>query len=309
MIDNKFEWDNFIRQAKNSHFMFYRDYMDYHSDRFVDASLMIYDQSKLVAVFPANINDNVIYSHQGLSFGGLIMSYKLRAEATIKIFDAIIQFYKLQQVTKIIYKSIPHIYHMYPAEEDLYALSRLNAQLIRRDISSTIQIKNKLGFIESRKSSLRKAIKSQLRVEQSFDFKPYWKPYWQLLENTLRERHDASPTHKVEEMEQLASKFPNNIKLFVAYAETDVLLAGVIIYINNNVIHTQYLANSSAGKDVGALDYIISYLLDVYTNAEFFDFGISTEDSGKVLNEGLIFQKQGFGGRGIVHDFYAINIS
>lgn len=36
-------------------------------------------------------------------------------------------------------------------------------------------------------------------------------------------------------------------------------------------------------------------------------FGICTENNGNFLNEGLINQKQEFGGRGIVHDFYLIS--
>jgi hypothetical protein len=304
-LNLKQAWDNFIHQAKNSHFMFYRDYMDYHSDRFSDASLMIYDQSQLVAVFPANRCDGVIHSHQGLSFGGLIMADKLRSAAVIQIFEAIIQFYRSQLVTKIIYKSIPHIYHSYPAEEDLYALTRFNTKLIRCDISSTIQMKNKIEFVELRKRAVRKALKNKLRVEQSYDFKAYW----QIVSTILEERYNSSPTHTVEEIELLADRFPNNIKLFVAYTEANVLLAGVVVYINNNVVHTQYLANSSIGKECGALDYIISHLLGLYANIEFFDFGISTENCGKILNEGLIFQKEGFGGRGIVHNFYEINIA
>ena len=34
----------------------------------------------------------------------------------------------------------------------------------------------------------------------------------------------------------------------------------------------------------------------------------STENMGNVLNESLIFQKEGFGGRGVIYDIYEYNL-
>ncbi len=299
------EWDKFVLNSKNGHFMFLRNYMDYHKERFTDASLLIYKAGKLLAVFPANMQENVVYSHQGLTFGSLIMSYELKATTVIEIFNSIISFYQKLNIIKIIYKAIPYIYHLYPAEEDLYALYTLNAQLIRRDISSTVSITDKLSFIESRKSNLRKAIKNKLHVEHSYDFEQYW----QILEKGLLARHECSPTHALNEIKLLAENFPDNIKLFVAYNENKKMLSGVIIYLNHSVVHTQYMISSEEGKKVGALDFIIHYLInEKYIDKKWFDFGISTENNGQYLNEGLIFQKESFGGRAIAHDFYLISI-
>ena len=73
--------------------------------------------------------------------------------------------------------------------------------------------------------------------------------------------------------------------------------------------HAQYIANSELGRSLGALDLLFQELIEVYSvDHLFFDFGISTERKGNHLNLGLINQKQGFGGRGIVHDFYEILI-
>lgn len=299
------EWDNFIADAKNGHFMFFRDYMDYHKDRFVDASLMIYSKDKLIALFPANIQNNVIYSHQGLTFGSLITSCELKTAFVLDIFNLIVSFYQQLGITKIIYKTIPHIYHKYPAEEDLYALYRLGATLIRRDISSTILVANKIPFSESRASSFKKSIKNKLFIEESCDFNQYW----DILERELLTRHHCAPTHTVAEIKFLAKKFPENIKLFIAYSSERKPLAGVVIYLNGEVAHTQYMIAGDEGKKNGALDLIIDYLInDKYSNKKWFDFGISTENSGLYLNEGLIFQKEGFGGRAIAHDFYSISV-
>ena len=67
--------------------LFMRDYMDYHSERFKDNSFLFYKNNSLVAVLPANINDSILYSHQGLTYGGLIQSYKLSTKDVLEIFD------------------------------------------------------------------------------------------------------------------------------------------------------------------------------------------------------------------------------
>jgi hypothetical protein len=300
---NKPEWDNFIGIAKNSHFMFFSDYMHYHSDRFSDASLMFYDKNKLIAVFVANEAGSVVYAHQGLTFGGLIMSKNIRMEAVFDCFELMVGHYKQMGKTKLVYKAIPHIYHQYPAEEDLFAITRYNYKLCRRDFSSAICLKNKLSFTESRKSSLRKAVKSQIVIKETNDFKVYWS----LLTNVLSTQHGKKPVHTIDEITSLAKIFPDNIKLVAAHSVGNELLAGCVLYINQDVIHTQYMASSDEGKRVGALDLIIDYLInEKYVNKGLFDFGVSTQDDGKVLNNGLVFQKEGFGARGIVHDFYEI---
>ena len=73
--DRRTEWDNFVRGAKNSTFLFLRGYMDYHSDRFRDCSLMFYDErNRLVGLLPANLAEDTLYSHRGLTYGGLLMT-------------------------------------------------------------------------------------------------------------------------------------------------------------------------------------------------------------------------------------------
>ena len=46
----------------------------------------------------------------------------------------------------------------------------------------------------------------------------------------------------------------------------------------------------------------------LYADRRYFSFGISTEQAGQYLNEGLIAQKEGFGARTVVHDFYEWNL-
>lgn len=298
-------WDEFVKNSKNGHFFFQRDYMEYHSDRFEDFSLLVFDETdKLIAILPANIKDNIVYSHQGLTFGGFLVNDKMKTETMLEIFELLKQFLKEQNIKKIIYKCIPYIYHTKPSEEDRYALFRNDAKLVRRDVSTTIDLTNKIKYQEQRARAVKKAIKNDLVFEESKNFKAYWK----ILEETLNAQHNAKPVHSIEEIEKLANLFPNNIKLFVAIKDSK-MLGGTLMFENKTIVHTQYLANSFEGRNIGALDFVIDKLInEVYSNKRYFDFGISNEDAGRYLNPGLIAQKEGFGARAVVHDFYELEI-
>ena len=199
---------------------------------------------------------------------------------------------------------MPYIYHIHPSEEDSYSLFRNDAKLFRRDVTTTIYLSEKIKYQEQRKRAVKKAVKNNLIFEESKDFRSYWG----ILEATLNAQHGARPVHTVDEIENLVTLFPENIKLFLAKKE-NVILGGVLVFENTQIVHTQYLANSIIGRDVGALDFVIDKLInEIYKDKKYFDFGISNENDGRFLNTGLIAQKEGFGARAIVHDFYELEI-
>lgn len=296
-------WDRVVNQSKNSTFLHLRVYMDYHAQRFDERSVIVQRKGSPVAVFPCNRQGDLIISHAGLTYGGLIYIAKLHAIEVLDIFSLLIHHFKDQGACKLLYKAIPHIFHQYPAEEDLYALFRHKARLVRRDISSAILLKNKIKVSGSRKCTILKAKKSGLEFVKD-DNLPV---FHQLLKSVLN-KFDAQPVHTLPEMELLQHRFPDRIRLFTAYKDA-TLLAGALVYDFGRVVHTQYLANSDEGRTLGALDFVLWNLIDdIFNDRDYFSFGISTGNQGMHLNEGLIFQKEGFGGRAIVHDFYQLEL-
>jgi hypothetical protein len=298
-------WDELVDRSKNGTFLFKRNYMEYHSDRFTDASALIYKNATPVALFPANSAGSIVHSHQGLTYGGLIFTDKLSATDVLSIFDALIRYYKDKNIKTIVYKAIPYIYSTYPAQEDLYALYRNGATLTGCNISSAIDLNRKLKFTESRKSGIRKATANNLTCSRSD--KP--DAFWEVLSANLGDKYDAKPVHSVQEIKRLASLFPENIKLYVVEKENRVV-AGTVVYINRRTVHVQYISADFDGRKLGALDLLFDYLInDVYKDYDYFDFGQSTEEMGTRLNESLIFQKEGFGGRGVVYNIYELKIA
>ena len=296
-------WNNFKKKKKNGTFMLDRDYMDYHSDRFQDNSLMFFNEKQeLIAVIPANITDNVLFSHGGLTYGGVVSDKKMTVQKMLDIFDNLIIYLKKENIKKFVYKRIPWVYYTYPSDEDFYALFRYGASLIRCDISTAIYLPERIKFNERRKRNIKKAIKSDLKFKRTEDFEQYIT----ILSEVLKIHHNTKPVHTADELRKLAQTFPDNIKLYAAY-NSDNMLAGVLIFETETTAHAQYIVNSEEGRNCGALDLVFDKLInEIYTNKKYFDFGISTENQGRYLNEGLISQKQEFGGRGVVYEFYEL---
>lgn len=299
-IDYKNAWNQFVSKSKNGTFLFLRDYMDYHAERFYDNSFLIYRKGKLYGLLPANRVGTTLYSHQGLTYGGYILDSKATVLDVLEMFEQVNKKLKIEGFERVIYKTIPFIYHIYPAQEDLYALFRLNAKIIGRNISSTIIQSNKIKFIESRKAGIRKAKANDIKVKISNDLETFW----QILDTNLKKKYAVRPVHSLHEIKLLQSRFFQNIKLYLAYKE-DKVLGGTLLYLTNMVAHTQYISASLEGKELGVLDLLFDYVINTECpNYPYFDFGQSTEQMGNILNESLIFQKEGFGGRGVCYDVY-----
>ena len=297
-------WNHFVDSGRQNSFLFNRGYMDYHRDRFHDCSLMIYHRDRLFALLPANSVDHVLWSHQGLTYGGLITHDKATVATVCDCFTAVNDYLRSHHFSKVIYKALPWIYQERPSEEDLYALINVcNARLTARHASSTLTSR-RLRFEESRKSGVRKAMTYGITIYESDDLAAFWT----ILEDNLMHTYGVRPVHTLEEMRRLKNTFPDQIKLFLACKDGRAL-GGTLIYETSRVIHTQYISASVEGKAVGALDALFDYLLhERYTNVPFFDFGKSSNGDGHELNRNLIFQKEGFGGRTVCYDWYMYDL-
>lgn len=296
-------WDEVVNSSKNGNFLHLRAYMDYHAHRFDERSVIIGKGGKPIAIFPCNCVNDKIISHGGLTYGGLIYGNDLHVIEVLGILELLAAYYRDQGAETLIYKAIPHTFHRYPAEEDLYALFRMGAHIYRRDISIVVPISERMRLSNLRKRAVRKAEKHGIKVREEECLTAFHR----ILETVLA-KMGVRPVHTLAELGLLKSRFPDRIRLFGAFQE-DHMLAGTLVYDFGDVAHTQYLASSDEGRAVGALDLALVYLLEsAFAGHRYLSFGISTEQDGKYLNEGLAFQKEGFGGRGIVHDFYELDL-
>ncbi len=311
-------WDKAIYLSRNGTFLFQRDYMDYHRNRYEDCSLLfLNERNGVIGCLPANINreQRIVYSHGGLTYGGFVLSKDASYENVWEMFNLAKVYYKHQGGIQLLYKPIPYIYYRYPSEEELYALYRLNAQLIGRGLSSVVDRRVPLPLSQLRKRGVKKALKNKLIINtyEQVDISlvhASMTEFWQILIQVLRQYHQTSPVHTIDEIIYLQSRFPETIRLFtVSTPTTHQIVAGCIAYVTPTVVHIQYIASNDEGRSIGALDFLFNYLLqDYFLTHPYFDFGISTEHQGAYLNAGLLFQKQGFGARGVCYDCYKIDL-
>lgn len=300
----KTAWDTFVAGSKNGTFLHYRDYMEYHADRFADHSLLFYRKGRLMALLPANEVGQEIQSHGGLTYGGIVSDNRMKTATMLQVLEAMMAHYKASGFRVMLYKAIPHIYHQQPAEEDLYALYRFGAQLSRRDVSSVIDLAQQTGYSRKRRWEVRKAKENgDLRIAET----QQWEAFMQLEAELLQQKYNKQPVHTATEIALLATRFPDNIRLFAAF-EGEEMIGGVLIYDSACVAHCQYIGSTARGRSLGALDVLVDHLLtEVYPQKSYFSFGISTEQQGLYLNEGLIRNKESYGARAVVHDFYALS--
>jgi|TARA_R100000479_G_scaffold21607_1_gene8157 hypothetical protein len=298
---HKAEWNDFITSAKNATFLFNRNFMDYHNDRFEDFSLLIFKKNKLVALLPANKKENEAFSHQGLTYGGLVLSRKIKFTDVTLLFSKMLEFLNENKVEKLHIKLLPAIYHSIPSEEIHYLLQLVNAKRSKVMLASVVNCQNPLKIQSNRIEGVKKAQKNQLIIKEEQSFKPFWN---EILKPNLKSRFDSEPVHSLDEIRSLANNFPKNIHQFTVYKENEIV-AGVTIFETETLVHTQYISANNDKQKLGSLDFLLHYLLtDRFKHKKYFDFGTSNEEAGAKINEGLQYWKECFGGRSVVYEQY-----
>jgi len=278
--------------------------MDYHHDRFEDYSLLVFKNKELVAILPANIYKGILHSHQGLSYGGLVLNAKSKLPEVIECYKHVLKFLNEQSIESLHIKLLPTIYHSLPSDEIDYILFKTKAKKIRCDIASVIENSNKIPINSSnRKRGFSRAKTHNLVVKETDDFQQFWN---EILIPNLNERYNVNPVHSLEEITKLKTNFPKNIRQFNVFYN-DELVAGVTIFETNTVAHAQYISANDKKQELGSLDALFYYLISkVFFNKKYFDFGISNENEGQNVNDGLLYWKESFGARSISHEFYEI---
>ncbi len=298
-------WDAFCAQADQATLLHTRRFLGYHGDRFADRSLVLEADGRWVGLLPAAehpADRSLVASHPGITYGGVLHAGALRGERMVAALEAVRAHYAAAGYSRLLYKAVPTIYHRQPSQDDLYALFRLDARRTRCDLSCTIDVAHRGAVSERRRRGLKKALKAGVAIATGDHL---YAPLWDVLADNLARKHGVKPVHTLAEIQLLAGRFPDAIRCVAAMAGERVL-AGVVLFVTPGVVHAQYIASSAEGYDVSALDAVFDHCITATREQgrRWFDFGISTEEAGRVLNEGLYAFKSEFGGGGVVHEFF-----
>ncbi len=296
-------WNAFVSSSKNGTFLFQRDFMEYHQNKFDDCSLLIFDENQqLRALVPAHIKGNTLFSHQGLTYGGLIVNSELRTDDYIRIFRELLDFLNLQGIEYLQIKSIPSFYSTIASDELEYLSFVLSAERYRTDFCSTIFLKQGVTFSKSTIRNIKNAGKLPLEIGEVTNLQEFWND---ILSPNLQEKYQTQPVHSYEEIAYLKSKFNDNI-IFYELRLEGKLVAGTVLFIDKKTVHVQYLSALESVKNLRVLYYFFGHIIVKYKDLAFdyFDFGISNENNGENINLGLLNWKESFGARAIVQNFY-----
>lgn len=296
-------WDDFVSNSVNGTFLHTRKFLSYHGERFEDASRMLFSDGQLKAVFPAAfdpLDSSKVISHPGSTFGGLVCHPRTNVILLENLYLKLFENYKESMTTCLQIKRVPSFYERHVFEGDRYVLSKLGAELAWSSVSSTVQLDNDLQLSNRKIRGVKKS--SDLVFTEG---KHFLEKFWSILEDNLSQRYMKAPVHSLREIAELIEKFPQNIGLHVALSG-DHVVGGALVFLNSKVAHAQYIASNDTGKKTNALDGLFHHVLLRYRNLQytFFDFGISTENEGRNLNNGLYIYKTEFGSSDTVYETY-----
>jgi hypothetical protein len=294
-------WDAAVRAARQRHFFFETAYIDYHADRFTDASLLVLEKGRAIAALPATRHGDEVRSHGGLTFGGVLVNESMGVGRVLESVAMALEGWRAEGVSEVVVKPAPHIYHLVPAEEELFAWYAHGAVLSGRNLAQAVRRGTDVRWSKGRVHAVHRGREADIAIARGEDVEGFM----ELVTGLLARRHDAAPVHSPAEMRMLADRFPDEIKLFEARSGGE-LISGVLVFETPAVAHTQYIASSPEGQELHAQDALLAHLVqDVYAEKPWFDFGTSNERDG-TINAGLALNKEGYGARSVVYDSYRL---
>ena len=288
-------WDDFVAKSKNGNVFHTRKFLNYHKDKFVDHSVLIYKKDKLLALFPAIEYDGKIISHRGSTYGGLLVKTNNKLNDTLKIWKEVINYYQ----KTIEFRKCEYIFDRFPSQEVEFGAKHLGFSCVHEELSTCLDLHH-IKLSERRKRAIKKC-KDLKIVFDDLDYETYHK----VLTKNL-EKFDSTPTHTLKEMEYLKELLPENYYLVTIYVD-NTMIAGIwLVLATDKTAHTFYIAQDYRYSEHQPLSCLVRYIIDYLKENGFtyLNFGISTEDGGNYINEGLFEFKESFGGFGVSRFYY-----
>ena len=308
-------WDALVDEAPSATFLHSRRFLTYHGNRFADASLVLESGGDLHALMPAAIDPqdpHHVVSHPGATYGGLIAP-GFSASRMMETLAAMAMHYRERGFTHLTYKTVPYHLSRTPSEGDRYALWRLGASLVRRDLWSVVPLAQPNGMTNKLRRDLQIANSCSLAISTA-DSDDDYRRYHRLLSANLGDRHGVAPVHSADELIDLRQRLGEGTALWLAHAQgrQDSPIAGVWLFRFGQVAwHMQYTAANAEGREKRAMHLLFQRMLTEARAAgvTHLSYGAVTEQGGQVLNPGLERFKAVFGGGLVTHDFFTLPLT
>lgn len=312
------EWDSFVRHSNNGTIFHTQQFLSYHPEsRFQFHHILFYDDKKLIAVLPAALRDNgkTLESPIGSSYGGIVlapMNYKYHEG----IVDALVHYATEAGFTKIVLTHAPFFYQAKQMQNIDYALAFKGFDYDRHYISHIIEHGTSEQYFSHFNATARNSVRQFQRntdtsIEITTEQSAYEEIYPILVENKVR--HNALPTHTLEEMLHLQALFPELIKLFIARLKGKAIAASWVIGCNSTVTLCFYNMMSYEFEHLHPMYALMNEIVgwSLKRGSSFVDIGVSqdTKSSNPMTpSYSLIDFKEKFGAVGMLRSTFKKNL-
>ena len=308
--EKKYEqlWDDFVlNKSINGTFLQSRSFLNYHpEDRFEDCSLLIFNQKdNLAAVIPAckdPKDPTCFFSHKGSTYGGIIIDKKhYSGNGLLEIIEVFEQYLMENRYTSVYLKITPDIlsiespalleYLLYYKKYQQY--SELNTYIDLENYDDFILT----NFIQGKRTHVNNCLKlgavckkigSNVEIELLHE----------IISSNLR-KYGVIPVHSFNEFILLKEKcVTNNISFFKCVLNDDIIGGAVVFYFpKTKTIHTQYLCSKEEFAKLSPMSFMYySMIVEAKKiNYKKISWGVSTENFGRTLNQGLLKNKESYG--------------
>ncbi|MBP9774091.1 MAG: GNAT family N-acetyltransferase [Candidatus Peribacteraceae bacterium] len=299
------QWETFVAASRNGTVFHTRRFLAYHpADRFEDHSLLFFDGPHLRAVLPAaertDGDRTLLASHPGASYGGLVLHPDATVADTGIIIDVLIEYARAEKFASLsMLRLTPASVRTQFSDDAEYWLYQRGGIVTRFEMDGSIDLRGWSDnamleqFSGKCRNAVRQAQRSGLTVHISEDITAFWT----ILETTLAARHSAHPTHTREEIERLAKLLGGDLRLFAAF-DGDTMVGGILtITLHSKAVYTLYIAQNYEYQKHHPVHLILAEIIrtGIVEKRDTLHLGVSTEDGGKKVNEGLFFFKESFG--------------
>ena len=308
------EWDSFIERSNNGTIFHKQKFLSYHITRsFQDHSLLFKKRGRIIAVFPAakqqKKSKKILFSHPGASFGGIVYR-NLTYEDCQKILELIEKEALENNFDDIFIIQPPTVFCKYQNDEIVdYCLRRRNYNSNENYLTSVLLVEQNVN------NQIRKICKNKNRSEGyynklieknslSFKWVSRFDDFYPILIKN-KNKHNALPTHSLEELEKLRLLFPNDVLQLMLY-KNDAIGGMTIFRANQKCIIIFYSMFDYKYNNLQPITLLMQYLIrwSNKNNIKIIDYGVSHQPSrtkssstAKLLelNKSLIRFKEEFG--------------
>ena len=304
------EWDQFVNASNNGTMFQKQRFINYHIDRkFVDNSLIIKNNNNIVAVLPAAIKNNILYSHPGSSYGGLVLAKKTEFAVINNIIQELDNYCKNKKLKSIFLINSPSIYHKEVDDSLDYLLQWNHFRKKEIYISHAVNINETVSVLDLLKKRKRRYLNNDdelnaLEFKESNEFDSF---YDILLKS--KEKFKTKPTHSLEELYQLKKIFPEQIKLLLTMKEDSVVGGSLMFFANKKIslIFYNTILEELRNSQISMLQLYKCMEISKQLGYQMVDFGVShTPEANDPMAPklSLIHFKEQFNAKGVLRIAY-----